>query len=388
MHVFFSVGEPSGDQHAAHLMRELNRRCPGIQTRGYGGPLMEAAGCRLDYRLTDVAVMGFFQFIPLIRRFIGLVRQAGRVFAESRPDAVVLVDFPGFNWFIARRAKAAGIPVIYYMPPQLWAWGSWRIRRVRKYVDLVMCALPFEYEWYTSRGINAVYVGHPFFDEVARHKLDRTVSNAYVSNQFQNVGLLPGSRDQEVAWNWPLIVDVVGRVAKQNPHARFVAACYSEEHRQTCEQIVAEKRIDAQIDFVVGKTPEVIDLADCCLMVSGSVSLEMLARSTPATVIYRVSRMTYMIGRVVVQCPFITLPNLIAQRAIMPEFVSTGDPTPAIEGLSSTLNGWLGDRNQLDAAKSEMSTLFARIAETGANAQAAEAILTHIGGRQVLSKAA
>ena len=173
MHIFFSVGEPSGDQHAAHLIEELRRRQPGVRVTGYGGPLMERAGYESHFRLTDIAVMGFFRVLPLLWTFARLVWRAERFFREDRPDAVVVVDCPGFNWWIARKAKKAGIPVFYYMPPQLWAWASWRIRRVRKFVDHVLCALPFEYEWYKSRGVRAHFVGHPFFDEVAEYPLDK-----------------------------------------------------------------------------------------------------------------------------------------------------------------------------------------------------------------------
>ncbi len=167
MKIFFSVGEPSGDQHAAHLIEELRWRDPNIESCGFGGPEMRNAGCDVHFQMTDLAVMGVLRAIPLISKFYKLAKQAETFFKEDRPDAVVLVDFPGFNWHIAKRAKKAGIPVFYYLPPQLWAWGSWRIRRVRKYVDHVLCALPFEQEWYAARGINSRYVGHPFFDEVA-----------------------------------------------------------------------------------------------------------------------------------------------------------------------------------------------------------------------------
>ena len=162
MHIFFSVGEPSGDQHAAHLIHELKGRRADIEISGYGGPAMEQAGCRLRFQLTDLAVMGFLRVIPLLWKFYSLVKQAERVFRESPPDAVVLVDFPGFNWWIARKAKAAGIPVFYYMPPQLWAWAAWRIKRVKRFVDHVLCALPFEYAWYAERGVNAHYVAIRF----------------------------------------------------------------------------------------------------------------------------------------------------------------------------------------------------------------------------------
>ncbi len=172
MHIFFSVSEPSGDQHAAHLMRELQARQPDVRCSGFGGPLMEEAGLESQFRLTNLAVMGLLKVLPLIGKFYSLVKQAERYLAEQKPDAVVLVDFPGFNWWIAKKAKAAGIPVFYFLPPQLWAWASWRVRRVRKYVDHVISALPFERDWYQQQNIAVDYVGHPFFDEVADHPLD------------------------------------------------------------------------------------------------------------------------------------------------------------------------------------------------------------------------
>ena len=124
MEIYFSVGEPSGDQHAASLIKEMKQRQTDLKCCGYGGPLMEEAGCDLHYPLTNLAVMGIWAVIPLLKQFCRLVFRAGRYFKEHRPDAVVLVDFPGFNWWIARKAKAAGIPVFYYMPPQLWAWAG------------------------------------------------------------------------------------------------------------------------------------------------------------------------------------------------------------------------------------------------------------------------
>ena len=167
MKIFFSVGEPSGDQHAAHLITELQSRGTSIECVGFGGPQMREAGCRIDFQLTNLAVMGFFRVLPMVHRFWQVYQQAKAQFQRERPDAVVLVDFPGFNWWIASAAKAQGIPVFYFCPPQLWAWASWRIKKVKKFVDHVLACLPFEAEWYQQRGVPAEYVGHPFFDEVA-----------------------------------------------------------------------------------------------------------------------------------------------------------------------------------------------------------------------------
>ena len=147
MKIFFSVGEPSGDLHGANLIRELQKRRPDCEFVGYGGPRMAAAGCALHEDLTKLAVMWLLHALLNIHKFWALVGRADRYFRHHRPDAVVLIDYPGFNWWIARRAKAHGIPVFYYGVPQLWAWAGWRITKMRRFVDHVLCKLPFEETW-------------------------------------------------------------------------------------------------------------------------------------------------------------------------------------------------------------------------------------------------
>ncbi len=283
MRIFFSVGEPSGDQHAAHLIEELNRRIPNLETLGYGGPQMEAKGFQCHYPLTNLAVMGILRVLPLIFQFYKLIRQADRILEQEKPDAVVLVDFPGFNWWIARKAKKHGIRVFYYLPPQLWAWAPWRIKRVRKFVDHVLCGLSFEQRWYAERGVSAEFVGHPFFDEIQDHSLDQSFVNRWRADGQRNVAVLPGSRTHEVAQNWPIMVACMRKLAQQHSDVRFLVPCYNEDHLQKCEEILDEEassKQDLPVQLFVKKAPEVIHVSDCCLMVSGSVSLEILARVT------------------------------------------------------------------------------------------------------------
>ena len=173
--IFFSAGEPSGDLHGANLIRQLQARCPGLQAVGYGGPKMAEAGCQLHADLTALAVMWFARVLVNLHKFWGLVSRADRYFRHHRPDAVVLIDYPGFNWWIARRAKVHGIPVFYYTPPQIWAWARWRVKKMRRLVDHVLCSLPFEEAWLRRHGCNATFVGHPFFDEVRRYAVRRAV---------------------------------------------------------------------------------------------------------------------------------------------------------------------------------------------------------------------
>jgi lipid-A-disaccharide synthase len=155
MQIFFSVGEPSGDLHGANLIRELKKSAPGVECVGFGGPKMQAAGAKLHADLTQFAVMFFVRVLLNLHRFWFLYRRAKRYFRDQRPDAVVLIDYPGFNWWIARAARRYGIPVFYYGAPQMWAWGSWRVTKMRRLVNHTLCKLPFEAVWYNERGCPA-----------------------------------------------------------------------------------------------------------------------------------------------------------------------------------------------------------------------------------------
>lgn len=378
MHVFFSVGEPSGDQHAALLIDELRRRRPQVRISGFGGPQMELAGCQLLYPLTNLAVMGIFGVLPRLWQFFQLARLARRYLTRHRPDLVVLVDFPGFNWHIAKAAKALGIPVIYYLPPQLWAWAPWRIQKVHKYVDLVLSGLPFEAEWYAAHGAKVLYVGHPFFDEVARHPLDTPFLKEWTPDAGATVALLPGSRSHEVHACWPLMLEAARQLSERHPQTQFLVANYQESQRQYCRDVHRESQLRLPLSFFVGKTQEIIHLADCAIMVSGSVSLELLARGTPATVLYRCSRLTYWIGRWLVTCKFFSLPNLIAGRMVMPEHLSVGDPTPVIRELVQDVDRWLSNPGALDQSHIELETVRRQVHATGATQRVAEILLARL----------
>lgn len=384
MHIFFSVGEPSGDHHAACLIKELRRRRPDLRVSGLGGQRMEQAGCQVLYPLTNLAVMGFFAFIPKLWQFITVYRQACEYLTRHKPDMVVLVDFPGFNWWIASAAKARGVPVIYYMPPQLWAWAPWRIRKVRKYVDLVLSGLPFETEWYAQRGIPVLYVGHPFFDEAVKHPLDAAFVREWMPSRGNTVALLPGSRKHEVEMNWPLILEAARRVQARHPATQFLVACYKESQRDWCMEHYRQRGMELPISFFVGKTAEIIEMSDCAMMVSGSVSLEMLARGTPATVIYSSGWLTYLLGKLLIQVKLFSLPNLIAQRMVIPEHFRVGDPEPAIQALTADVDRWLSDPRTLEAVRNDLAEIRAEIGTIGATQRVAELLEHRLYGEETI----
>jgi lipid-A-disaccharide synthase len=379
MHIFFSVGEPSGDLHASKLVEALRRRLGPVECSGFGGPLMEAAGVRVLYPLTNLALMGVLEVLPLLWRFLRLLRQAREFLEAHRPDAVVLVDYPGFNWWIARCAKRLKIPVYYYMPPQLWAWAPWRIHKVRRLIDHILCGLPFEEAWYRERGVSVECVGHPFFDEVRQRPLDKAFLSRIAGTRAEGgavVGVLPGSRNAEVHLNFPIQLQIMQRLAARHPQTRFLVASYKQSQVEECQRMLAESPENCysrlHVELHVGRTAEIIEASDACLMVSGSVSLELLARRTPAVVLYRASGwIHYLLARMLVTCRFISLPNLIAGEEMMPEYPFRGDGAREIEEMSRIVDGWLSEPAALEREVARLDRVAQQIAQPGATDRAA-----------------
>src|SRR5262245_53480678 len=228
MRIFISAGEPSGDMHGGNLTRALRHLDPQCDIYGLGGPRMRAAGVDLLYPLAEHAIMGFIRVLGVVPALADVLDRVTAAWHRRRPDAVVLIDYPGFHWWVAARAKALEIPVISFVPPQIWGWASHRVKKMRRTFDQVLCALPFEEEWFRSRGLRTIYVGHPYFDELASRTIDQSFVNYLrqlpdfsarraegseafgLKNQTPDgihvIGLLPGSRTHEVMHNLPLLL--------------------------------------------------------------------------------------------------------------------------------------------------------------------------------------
>ena len=381
--IFFSVGEPSGDQHAARMVSQILALDSTIQVRGFGGQAMRDAGCHLDRDLTQHAVVGLLEVIPKLREFFRFADEAEEIFRQGNVDAVVLVDFPGFNWHIAKRAKKYGIPVYYYCPPQLWAWGGWRIKKMKRSVDHVLAVLPVEKDYFEGHGIPTTFVGHPFFDAVACRALDHQLLDRFRDISLGGehlVAVLPGSREHEVHSNWPLMLEAIRRLHRANPRTRFLVAAYRDRQCIWCRDQMTEEDQDLPIEFFVDRTSEVVEAARCAMMVSGSVSLELMARRTPAAVVYRVGRVLHTVGKHVLRLDSITLPNLMSDRKVFPEMVSVGKTEPAIDFLTQSIHAMLNDHFYFQGLLESLDRLRDQYAQPGASQRAAEFLHRQLSG--------
>ncbi|HEY7152699.1 MAG TPA: lipid-A-disaccharide synthase [Gemmataceae bacterium] len=377
MRLFVSAGEPSGDLHGANLLQAIRRRQPGAEVHGFGGERMAAAGCRLLYPLCDLAVVGIAPVLANLPRFWHLLGMADRFFQEQRPDALVLIDYPGFHWWLARRARAHGIPVLYFVPPQIWGWLTYRVRKMRRLIDRVLCNFHFEEEWYRARNVDARCIGHPYFDELRAQRLD----GAFVQEQREKpgiiVGVLPGSRDTELRYNLSSLLRAATLIHARRPDARFLIACFRDRHRRQVEDCA--RNLGLPIEVHVGRTPEIIHLAHSCLAVSGSVSLELLYRGKPSTVQYRHNRISIALAHLLKRVPYITLVNLLANRELFPEYFGVACPA---DRMANHVLHWLNDRSAYESRCGELAALREQVAEPGACERAADAVLTLVRERQ------
>ncbi len=366
MRVFLSAGEPSGDHHAAVLARELRARRPDVECVGLGGPQMEAAGCQLVADLTRLAVMWFLRVILSIHRFFDLARRAERSFIDSRPDVCVLVDFPGFHWWLAWRAKRHGIPVVFYCPPQIWAWASWRKKKMRRLVDHVLSPLPFEHEWFMAQGLRSTLVGHPFFDDYdgqhrpgSLHEVGTGQDPSGPGQSGRHVILLPGSRGQEIGGNLGSILRAAALVRRRVPEARFTVAALHERHAARVREVIAASDGVRGLGIAVaaGRTRELIALVN------------LLASREP-------------IGPV---RPALWPPRGVPPadpEAVFPEYLAVGDPADRAAGH---VIEWLEDPAALGRARSRVAAVAARVAHPGSAARAADAVLAIAAGEQPAS---
>lgn len=320
--VLFTAFEPSGDDHAAAVIAQLKQIHPELPIYGWGGPHMEAAGAKIVERTGEDAVMGLPGLAKI--REHSRINRCVRDWLDRHPEVRlhVPVDSPAANFPICRIAKSRGIPVVHLVAPQVWAWGGWRIRKLKRLTDQLLCLLPFEEKWFRDRGIPARFVGHPLFDHpLARHSLAEE-SHGFGGGS-PRLALLPGSRPGEIGRNFPLLLDAYRAIAAARPDVRGVVAATTPGVEERVRALAAKSGgWPSSLSLAVARTDAVIHWCDLALVVSGTVTLQIARQQRPMIIVYKSSPLLYMLlARWVLSTEFLTLPNLVAGREVVPEFV-------------------------------------------------------------------
>jgi lipid-A-disaccharide synthase len=375
--VFISAGEASGDRLGAGLARALLERDPNLDLVGMGGPLMRAAGVELIQDAAEVAVMGFFEVLgrlPVIHRAMGRLE---RSLKDNPPDILVPIDFPDFNLNLAGRANRNGIPVVYFVSPQVWAWRRGRVRKMRDVVRRMLVLFPFEAAFYESEGVPVTFVGHPIVDGLDdRAPRDGLIESAGLLPGRPTVALMPGSRRSEVK---QLLGPMAGAAARIRERHRDVQFLIPLAPGLAGDPILEElRRHDLpQTKVHRGDFPQILGACDAGVVASGTASLEAALEGLPVAVVYRVNPLTYGLGKALVRLENVALPNLVAGRRIVPELIQGECTAPRI---AQEVLGYLDSPERAQEVRSALLELRGRLGGPGALGRAAEAILGELGG--------
>jgi len=375
--ILLSSGEASGDLYASELLRELRKRIPSIEAFGLGGPRSKAQGAELLVDLEEISVIGL---VEVVRKIPALRRAMTRLLEETqkrKPDVAILVDFSGFHLRLAKRLHDKGVPILYYVSPQVWAWRRGRVRGIRDLVDEMLVILPFEEPFYRGEGVRVRYVGHPLVDLVEPARDRETFCHDLGLDPSRPVLLLlPGSRRREIELHLPVLREVVEKLSTERPNLQIV---------MSRAPTVAASWIEAALGETLGKvrlledgTYDGLKHAAVAVVASGTATVEAALSETPMVVVYRVGRLTYALGRRFVRVPFFSMVNLIAGRKLVPE-LTQGDMTA--EAIRAQVESLL-EPGASEEMKRGLREVKAKLGGKGASSRAADAVLTFLESLQ------
>jgi len=378
--IFVVAGEPSGDMHGANLIRELLRIEPNLTIRGIGGDRMRSAGMELRHDLASEAIMGFAEVARNIGHIRAVFRDTVEFLKGTRPDLLVLIDYPGFNLRLAEAAKRLGIRTVYYICPQVWAWGKGRVKKITKLVEKALVILDFEEKIYREAGLDVEFVGHPLIDHIGTIMLDEPFAAERKSPASVALGLLPGSRPQEVGRHLPIMLRTAELLRRDVPNVRLLVAAPNDKISELAHALVQEwraqgvrgKQTELPLEVLCGKTYEVISLSDLCLVASGTATLETAYFLKPMIVVYRTSFVSWLIARAIVKVRHIALVNILAGKGLVPEFIQFNARPDRIAAEALAL---LRDDRRRGDLEQSLREVKERLGTRGASERAARAIL-------------
>ncbi|PYL61332.1 MAG: lipid-A-disaccharide synthase [Verrucomicrobia bacterium] len=371
--IYFVAGEVSADNHGASLMRCLRELDPALKFIGRGGPQMqEVAGKQFKNWIGDAAVLGLWEVLRKYGYFREHFRQTTEEIVETQPDAVVLIDYPGFNLRLARalRRQSPRQKIIYYVSPQVWAWNRGRIKKMARWIDLVLCIFPFEADLYNESGLRALFVGHPMIERLQVRKAD-------VERDPNLIGLFPGSRLREVRKILPVSIATARLLLRFKPALRFEVAAASEGLSQEIRAMLTPQTRPI-FEITLGKTAEIMQRAWVGIVASGSATLEAAYFRMPFALVYKVAWPTYLAARLVVNVNYLGMPNLLAGRDVVPEFIQHRAQPDAI---ASAVRPLIDDEKARNQMISQFDVVIPKLGGSGASEKAARAIIEEIGIR-------
>jgi lipid-A-disaccharide synthase len=365
--IMIVAGETSGDLHGSNLVRAMHRIAPGLQFRGIGGRRMQEAGVELMAHAADMAVVGLTEVIMklnLIRRVLNLMKSSLRA---SRPDLLILIDYPDFNLMLGKAAKACGVRVFYYISPQVWAWRRGRINKIRAIVDKMAVILPFEEPLYRDADVDATYVGHPLLDTVTtKYSRQEALEKFGLQEGATTVGLLPGSRDTEIARLLPVMMNAAEILIKKLPRLQFILPLAETLERAFAENILGRSPVPVRI--IEHDTYDAIYLSDIVIVASGTATLEAALLGKPMVIVYKVSPVSYYIGKKIVTVEHIGLANIIAGKTIVPELIQD-EANP--ERIATEVINILNDPTRMRNIRQELDLIREKLGGPGAADNAA-----------------
>ena len=372
--VMIIAGEASGDSHGAKLVRAMNSNSKDLFFCGIGGPAMQAAGVRILVDAARLAVVGITEVLAKASFLIDGIRRAKNTINGLRPDLLVLIDFPDFNLHVAASAKKLGIPVLYYICPQVWAWRPGRVEKIKKRVDHLAVILPFEAAYFQRHQIPVTFVGHPLLD---RDKPLIVGEASTAADGSKTIGLLPGSRDKEIIRLLPVMLRAADNLAKRDGRIRFLVSVAPSTDPSLVRQLVDRHAGNAQVEIVEGGVGRILSESLLVVAASGTVTLEAALSGIPTVIVYKVSPLTYILGKMLVRVKFIGLVNLIADREIVPELIQR-----QVSAVNVADTAWrlLSDEAHRQHVRQELLEMRQTLGGPGASERAAKIALQMMAG--------
>ncbi|MBQ2187176.1 MAG: lipid-A-disaccharide synthase [Bacteroidales bacterium] len=371
MKYYIIAGEASGDLHGSNLVASLRTQDPEAKIRAWGGEKMRRNGANVVKNYHELAFMGFVEVLMNLRTILKNFSFCKKDITEFNPDAIILIDYPGFNLKVAKWAHQKGYKVFYYISPQVWAWKRRRVYKIKKVVDKMLCILPFEKKFYDSYNVDCQFVGHPLLDEIAKvNPVDK--NKFYKSNRLnpkkEIIAMLPGSRKQEVSRMLTVMLDVV----KQFPNYQFVIACAPSLPVSYYKEIIGDK---ANVRLVVNRTYQLLQLSSAAMVTSGTATLETALFDVPEVVCYKANKISYIIARQLAKVRFICLVNLIMDREVVKELIQN-DLTA--NNVANELKSLLASSKRQKKLLEDYEELKSVLGNAGASDKAAEIIIANV----------